>query len=208
MKAAIFDLRRLYEAEKYSAVQIGVMYGVADVTIARWLREAGIAVRRYRTATDIRIRFAASYRVDDATGCWLWSKGVAGGRAKGRYGQMRMPDHSGKSAHRVSYELHHGSIPETMAVCHRCDTPLCVRPDHLFLGTVAENNADKRAKGRETPLEARPNAKLTWAIVETIRASSDDCSSLGRQFGISRGMAWRVKTHKSWRAAQAPSAPR
>lgn len=77
--------------------------------------------------------------VDQTSECWLWTAGKSNG-----YGVYR---HSLK-AHRVSYELSFGPIPVGMFVCHKCDTPLCVRPDHLFLGTAGDNNADRAAKGR------------------------------------------------------------
>ena len=86
--------------------------------------------------------------------CWLWV-----GSTNGIYGTFGMGGHFGgwKYAHRVSYELAYGAIPVGRLVCHRCDNPKCVRPDHLFLGTVSDNIADKvrkgRARGRTTPTE-------------------------------------------------------
>lgn len=83
--------------------------------------------------------------VDDATSCWEWTASGARG-----YGQIGAGSHDGPSlkAHRVSYELHHGPIPDGLVVCHACDNRGCVRPDHLWLGTQRENLLDMRAKGR------------------------------------------------------------
>jgi hypothetical protein len=75
--------------------------------------------------------------------CWLW-KGATVGRGYGKtsFGGIC------KRAHRVAWELTNGVIPEGLLVCHRCDNPLCVRPDHLFLGTSDDNNKDMQRKGR------------------------------------------------------------
>ena len=89
------------------------------------------------------------------TGCWLWN----GARNRDGYGSFwngeRLQGRDGKRggprmvlAHRWSYEHHHGAIPKGVCVLHRCDTPACVNPDHLFLGTQRVNVADCAAKGR------------------------------------------------------------
>ncbi len=77
------------------------------------------------------------------TGCYLWT----GKKNKNGYGRIKV---NGKeqAAHRVSYAIANGAIPDGMCVLHRCDTPACVNPEHLFAGTVIDNLRDMHAKGR------------------------------------------------------------
>ena len=92
--------------------------------------------------------------------CWLWTANT-----NGKYGLLGSTKNRDRSdyAHRISWEMHYGPIPDGMCVCHHCDTPLCVRPDHLFLGTTQDNLADCGKKGRRRGRLSPPEAQReTW----------------------------------------------
>ncbi len=133
----------------------------------------------------------------DPERCWLW---LAATNAAG-YGRFRVSP-SMELAHRVSWEVFKGPIPDGMNVCHDCDTPACVNPDHLFLGTQADNLADMTRKGRRRGGGGagikNGRAKLTERDVLDIRLSEETCVALGRRYGVNHVAISRVRRRESW----------
>ena len=105
-------------------------------------------------------------------------------------------------AHRFSWELHFGEVPPDQIVCHTCDNPRCVRPDHLFLGDHKINSDDKFKKGRQRFLagEEQPTSKVSDEDVKFIRAAAAEGmgrSVLASKFGISTAQVGRIINYKS-----------
>lgn len=140
--------------------------------------------------------------VDKGDGCWEWTAA----RHRAGYGAFGLDRAHMTYAHRYSWELHFGAIPEGLFVCHTCDNPPCVRPDHLFLGTIADNTADMMAKGRRVQGrtyvgEANHNAKLTEAQVREIRSlfGTLPSATLGARYGVSGGLIRQIGRREAWR---------
>jgi hypothetical protein len=149
---------------------------------------------------SVASRFMKKVWPEPNSGCWLWDASTG---PKG-YGQFRMIDGTVKRAHRLSYEWHVGPIPTGMCVCHKCDVPTCVNPDHLFLGAQAENMADMRRKGRGSKWpgkrgEASSSSKLTEHEVQKIRSSKLKGIELAKMFGVSTTNISAIKSRKIWR---------
>lgn len=133
-------------------------------------------------------------------GCWEWNR-----ERRHRYVFVYR---QGRRiyAHRLAYELFYGRPPGEFHVCHRCDNPRCVRPDHLFLGTPADNAADMRAKDRHARGERNGSAKLTAAAVLYIRracATGGTRTALARQYGVSYATIADLLRGRTWQHVEA-----
>jgi hypothetical protein len=143
-------------------------------------------------------------KVRKGEGCWEFV-GRSGKRTGGRGGNYASFGYGGRivDAHRVSWMLERGEIPAGMCVCHRCDNRRCVRPDHLFLGTYADNMRDMVEKGRASKANRGSGngmAKLDMEQVYALRAARDpgESARLAQEFGVSLDTARAILQRKTW----------
>ena len=151
----------------------------------------------FQSADDDRIKDRISKRVSiTERGCWQW-QGTANG---GGYGLMCYQGKS-QSAHRVSFMVFNGPIPEGLHVMHICDNPGCVNPDHLLVGTAKENRADCKNKGRLNAKRGSENgfAKLTEEEVLEIRTSDIGPRELAKKFGLHEGSVCNIRRGLTWK---------
>jgi hypothetical protein len=148
--------------------------------------------KRYGTLAE---RFWRHVLPEPNSGCWLWDGPVD----SSGYGRFRLGS-SKVRVHRVSYGMHHGRpVPNGMRVLHSCDVPACVNPDHLRLGTDADNVADKVARNRQARGERVPGSKLTTAQVMAIRvAQGVTHRALAAEFGVSHNIVGRIRRRQKW----------
>jgi hypothetical protein len=134
----------------------------------------------------------------DESSCWEWTAG----KFSNGYGALWL-DGKMQKAHRGAWTLVNGSIPKGeghhgTCVLHRCDNRACVRPDHLFLGSNADNVRDMTKKGRVARGEASGRSKLTSADVYAIRADTRLLREIAADYGISEGNVSLIKRRKRW----------
>jgi hypothetical protein len=163
-------------------------------------------------------------KVEYTPGCWNWLASLD----KDGYGKLRVTPTKCERAHRISYRQHFGEFNEDLLVCHKCDNPTCVNPDHLFLGTTQDNTKDRNNKNRQAKgeaisgnrdnasgtrhgsrtkpekvprKEANGNSKLTTDKIIKIRdllTNGISQTRIAQQFGVSQTTISCVFRGKTW----------
>lgn len=149
---------------------------------------------------SLQERFDSKVELIPFSTCWWWTGAIRRG-----YGQIDVKNRS-MGAHRVSYELHKGDIPEGLFVCHTCDNRSCVNPAHLWVGTHQDNVDDMVSKGRQARGGHGPAgedhgcARLTEDDIHAIRklAGTDTHKNIGAPFGITKEHAGRIIRRQAW----------
>lgn len=156
-----------------------------------------IATRRARCIAQAEQRFWAKVDRRGPGECWEW----LGTRLPKGYGQHCWQGKPNTYAHRIALALKDGDWDSPLAVCHTCDNPPCCNPVHLWRGTLADNLADMRAKGRaaQPKGEQHPHAKLTEADVIAIRASSGFHRIVAARYGVATPVITNIKNRKTWK---------
>lgn len=139
------------------------------------------------------------------SGCWLWTGGCdSRGWPFLPYGRIWVRGRT-LNAHRVAYEAYLGPIPTGMKVLHKCDTPSCINPEHLMLGTAKDNTRDMMKKGRNEPMlttrrgERSNFNKLSISQVLAIRSDGRLQRIIADEYGISQSCVSHLKARKNWR---------
>ena len=140
--------------------------------------------------------------VSVSAGCWNWLGPI---NNKGGYGEIW---YLGRNigAHRLSWILHFGNIPEGLLVCHTCDNPKCVNPGHLYLGTYKDNNRDAANKNRTSCGIERPASRLTAKEVIDIRdaykSGAFSIRTLATNYKVTYNTIWQLLHKKTWRRVE------
>lgn len=148
-------------------------------------------------------RFWSKAAPEALSGCWIWQAHIERRTGYGRFNHERRI----VNAHRHAFQLARGSVPAGYEVCHTCDLRACVNPDHLFLGTHAENMRDMAHKGRG-PHGDRSNlavyAESTVVAIRLAVAGGAPVADAARRFGVPYRSAFRMVTGMTWKRAPGP----
>lgn len=146
-------------------------------------------------------RFWAKVEKNGAGDCWIWHGGKRR-NSKKQYGRIWIGDKT-THVHRLAYELLVGPIPKGLLVCHHCDNPSCVNPDHLFVGTAWDNTHDMMAKGRANFIVGACQPVLTEEEVIEIRQKyvprEYTSVMLGKEYGVSQSHVRSIIRGERWK---------
>lgn len=138
--------------------------------------------------------YLANKTKPQANGCVLWT-----GTTPGESGYATVSIHGVRSlVHRLAYQTLVGPIPDGLYVCHHCDVPLCVNPDHLFLGTALANIHDCLRKGRNRTSGKLTEEKVIWIREQLKVHRHGNMSRIARELGVSKALIRNIRNGTAW----------
>jgi hypothetical protein len=194
----IDTLHRLYPAG--SEKELVTLLHRSFNTISCQAQRFGICRTGKWCRQKLEDRFKNFVMPEPNSGCWLWM----GGENRQGYGQIGNGNGKDVRAHRVSWEIHYGPIPDGLDVLHKCDNPPCVNPQHLFLGTPQDNMDDCCKKKRQAYGSRNFKAKLADADVIKIRQDTRFAKEIAISFGVSTNTIDSIRENRTWKHISNP----
>lgn len=157
----------------------------------------------------VEMRLLSHVQKNEISGCWEWTGAKRRGYGRTSFGSRKDGTRRNVSAHRLAFMVWVGEIPDGYEVCHKCDNPACINPEHLFVGTKQENMADRDKKGRNINLvgEEQVRSKLTKKDVKAARweraYQGTSFQKLADRYGVSKktmqnainGVTWKCVSY-------------
>lgn len=144
---------------------------------------------------DLRAYFEERIIRMPIAGCWLWTGSIEGNG----YAVVQSTHSPHRLIHRLSWHWFVGPIPNDMYVLHKCDVKCCVNPNHLFLGSLTDNNRDRMRKGRSAVGARSGSAKLTEADVRSILIDQRTIRQLAKHYGVCKSTITSIRARKKWK---------
>ena len=166
------------------------------------------ARKQGKPIVDIKDRLLSMIKVNPISGCWEWQGSKRRGYGRTIIGSRTNGTRKSVSAHRLSYQVFVGKIPEGYEICHKCDNPSCINPEHLFAGTRQDNIDDRERKHRNVVKigEEQPIAKLTKKDVKNARYErafkGTSFNALAAKYGVSKKTIQNAINGVTWKCVE------